>query len=96
MRVMDLLTDNERQVLQGWARRRTTAQALALRSRIVLACADNDNNGQVAEDLGITRNTVSKWRNLFVAQRLEGLSDEPRAGPAHPERSPTSRSNRSS
>jgi len=75
-----VLTDNERQVLQGWARRRTTAQALALRSRIVLACADNANNGQVAEGLGISRNTVSKWRNRFVAARLEGLSDEPRPG----------------
>jgi len=75
-----VLTDNERQVLQGWERRRTTAQALALRSRIVLACADNDNNGQVAEQLGISRNTVSKWRNRFITRRLEGLSDEPRPG----------------
>jgi transposase len=74
-----VLADNERLVLQGWARRRTS-QALALRSRIVLACADNDNNGQVADELGISRNTVSKWRNRFVAARLEGLSDEPRPG----------------
>ncbi|WP_460407336.1 helix-turn-helix domain-containing protein [Actinophytocola sediminis] len=77
---LPVLLADERQVLKGWARRRMTVQALALRSRIVLACAENDNNGQVAEQLGVSRNTVSRWRNRFVVDRLEGLSDQPRPG----------------
>jgi transposase len=75
-----VLSDEERSVLTGWARRRKTAQALALRSRIVLRCAEGGSIGEVAADLGISRNTVSKWRSRFVGDRLEGLSDEPRPG----------------
>src|SRR5437773_3857226 len=75
-----VLTDEERQTLQRWARRAKTAQALALRAKIVLACAEGQPNQQVAEQLGIWPQTVSKWRGRFVRQRLEGLSDEPRPG----------------
>jgi transposase len=75
-----VLSDDERQVLEGWARRRKTAQALALRSRIVLACAAQNSVSAVAGELGISRTTVGKWRSRFLAARLEGLSDEPRPG----------------
>jgi transposase len=75
-----VLSDHERQVLQGWARRRKTAQALAFRSRIVLACAGGPAVSAVAGELGVSRTTVAKWRSRFLAARLEGLSDEPRPG----------------
>ena len=74
------LTDDERQTLQQWARRPKSAQRLALRSRIVLACADGKSNTQVAQDLHIALPTVGKWRARFVEDRLEGLLDEPRPG----------------
>jgi transposase len=75
-----VLSDEERSVLAGWARRRKTAQALAVRSRIVLRCAEGGTIAEVAGDLGLSRGTVSKWRGRFLAGRLEGLSDEPRPG----------------
>jgi transposase len=75
-----ILTDGERQVLTGWARRRKTAQALALRSRIVLACADGSSVSAVAAELGTSRTTAGKWRSRFLQSRLEGLNDEPRPG----------------
>lgn len=75
-----VLSDEERQVLSAWSRRRKTAQALASRSRIVLRCAEGGTIGAVAADLGVSRDMVSKWRSRFMARRLEGLSDEPRPG----------------
>lgn len=72
------LTDDERTTLEGWVRRRKTAQALSLRSRIILACADGRSNQSVAADLGVSRDTVAKWRSRFLRSRLEGLTDEPR------------------
>ena len=74
------LTDDERQTLERWSRRAKTAQALALRAKIVLACAEGATNKAVAEQLRIWPQTVTKWRGRFVRQRLEGLSDEPRPG----------------
>ncbi|WP_431910791.1 IS630 family transposase [Amycolatopsis thermoflava] len=74
------LSDDERRTLEGWTRRRTTAQALALRARIVLACAEGGSNTDVARRLSLDRHTVTKWRARFVADRLDGLSDEPRPG----------------
>src|SRR5579859_5027062 len=75
-----VLTDEERQVLEGWARRGKTAQALALRSRIVLACAAGGTVGDVAAGLGSSRAPVPRWRSRFLASRLDGLSDELRPG----------------
>jgi transposase len=74
------LTEDERRVLGAWVRRRKTAQSLALRSRIILACADGRPNQSVADELGVSRDTVAKWRRRFLAGRLEGLTDEPRPG----------------
>jgi transposase len=74
------LTADERATLQRWARRPKSLQALALRSRIVLACADGLPNTAVAEQLGVNKVTVGKWRARFVEHRLDGLSDEPRPG----------------
>jgi transposase len=75
-----LLTDDERRTLDQWARRPTTAQRLALRSRMVLACAEGLPNRAVAKRLHVSSNSVCKWRERFRVRRLEGLTDEPRPG----------------
>jgi DeoR/GlpR family transcriptional regulator of sugar metabolism/transposase len=74
------LSDRERRVLEECTRRRATGQALALRSRIVLACADGTPVSAVAGELGISRATVAKWRSRFLRGRMAGLSDESRPG----------------
>lgn len=74
------LTQDERDTLQRWARRRKTSAALSVRARIVLKCATGKDNIDVAEDLGISNLTVGKWRSRFVKRRLDGLIDKPRAG----------------
>ena len=70
----------ERARLVSWSRRRKTGQALALRANIVLAAAEGLSNSEIAERLGVSRPTVTKWRNRFSQRRLEGLLDEPRPG----------------
>jgi len=74
------LDETERAELQSLASRRSTAQALALRARIVLACAEGEQNKVVAARLAIDPDTVGKWRRRFAERRLEGLRDEPRSG----------------
>jgi len=75
-----VLSDEERATLLRWSKRAKSAQALALRCRIVLACAQGLNNKEVAAQLGCAPVTVGKWRGRFVAARLDGLVDEDRPG----------------
>jgi transposase len=75
-----VLSDDGRVTLERWARRPKSAQALALRCRIVLACAEGGHVYEVAERLGLDEHTVGKWRRRFLADRLDGLHDEPRPG----------------
>jgi transposase len=74
------LTADEREQLEAWTRRRTSAQALAVRSRIVLTAAEGLKNTEIAERLGIHRSMAAKWRSRFAQFRLDGLLDEPRPG----------------
>ena len=74
------LSDEERGLLERWTRRRTSAQAIALHARIVLAAPDGPSNVEIAERLAVSRPTVAKWRGRFAEQRLDGRSDAPRPG----------------
>ena len=67
-----ILTDDEREQLERWSRRPKTSQRLALRSRVVLECAEGEDNIVVAETLAISKATVGKWRRRFLARRLDG------------------------
>jgi transposase len=75
-----VLSAEEREQLESWARRGKSAQALAQRSRIVLAAAEGLKNTEISQRLSLDRNTVKKWRLRFVRDRLDGLLDEPRPG----------------
>jgi transposase len=74
------LAESEREQLESWSRRPTSAQALALRSRIVLAAAGGASNAEIGRRLAIKVDTARKWRNRFARDRLAGLLDEPRPG----------------
>ena len=75
-----IISPSERTTLEQWARRRTTAQGLAQRSRIILGCAAGRSTPAIASELRITRQTVGRWRQRFTDRRLDGLLDEPRPG----------------
>ena len=75
-----MLTEDESETLQRWARRAKSSQTLAQRCRIVLGCAAGNTNQQVAQELGVSPQMVCKWRQRFVDRRLDGLTDEPRPG----------------
>jgi transposase len=74
------LSDDERAQLEVWARRRSSAQALAQRARIVLLAAEGLKNTEIGERLSIKRGTAATWRARFAEHRLDGLTDEPRPG----------------
>jgi transposase len=73
------LSGEEQSQLQNWARKRRS-HALAVRARIVLSCEHGRSNREVARLLGVTSQTVGKWRGRFVAARIPGLLDQPRSG----------------
>src|SRR5215467_9741822 len=78
-----MLSDEERETLVRWSRRAKSSQALAVRCRIVLGCAEDGglrDNQDVAAALGIWPQTVTRWRRRLLDRRLEGLVDEPRPG----------------
>jgi transposase len=75
-----VLSDEEREVLERWARRPKSAQALALRCRIVLAAAEGASSKEIAARLGCSTDTVGRWRGRFARRGLDGLHDEPRPG----------------
>jgi transposase len=75
-----VLSGEEREVLERWARRPKTAQALAFRCRVVLAAAEGRASIEIADELGCTASTVGKWRVRFAERGLDGLHDEPRPG----------------
>ena len=76
-----ILSEDERSTLEAWARRPKTAQSLALRSKIILACADAEQtNTAISQRLHVTAQTVGKWRSRFLNKGLDGLLDEPRPG----------------
>lgn len=75
-----ILSSEERSELERLTRRRKTSQALAMRARIILKCADGQTHLAIAKALGVSNVTVGKWRQRFAAQRLDGLFDEPRPG----------------
>lgn len=74
------MSEEERETLERFVRRRKTAQQLATRSRVVLLCAEGHSNREVAAKVGVHETTVCKWRRRFMEKRLDGLLDEPRPG----------------
>ena len=79
-RTQVVLSDQEREVLERWARRPRTSQALAFRCRVILAAAEGRSSMEIAAEMGCNRNTVGKWRVRFAQRGLDGLHDEPRPG----------------
>lgn len=75
-----MLSDDQREVLERWARRPRSALALALRCRIALAAADGEQSKEIAARLGCNKATVGRWRGRFAERGLDGLHDEPRPG----------------
>jgi transposase len=75
-----VLQAEEQAKLQLMARRPKTDQRTAQRAQIILAGAAGQSNTAVAAQRGVTIQTVGKWRQRFLAGRLESLGDAPRSG----------------
>src|SRR2546427_5120808 len=75
-----VLSDEEREALERWARRPKSSQALAFRCRIVLAAAEGRSSTEIAAEVGCTGSTVGRWRGRFARRGIDGLHDEPRPG----------------
>jgi transposase len=75
-----VVDERDREQLLRWSRRASSAQSLALRSKIILGCADGLDNKTVAAKVGCSQATVGKWRGRFIDAGLDGLLDEPRPG----------------
>ncbi len=75
-----VLSDEDRRTLEQLARRRTSAQVMAQRARIILRCVEGGSDGQVAKELGVWPQTVGKWRNRYIDGGIEALSDKERPG----------------
>jgi len=73
---------DERAALERLAARSRSARHMAFRAKIILRCADGGTNKDVGRALRVSRGTVGKWRSRFIADRLDGLHDEPRLGAA--------------
>jgi transposase len=74
------VSDDDRTTLTTWTRSSTVPAGHAERAAIVLACADGVGTSEAARRLGLSRPTVIKWRDRFIAQGITGLDDEPRSG----------------
>ncbi len=75
-----VLSESEREVLERWARRPKSSQALAVRCRIVLGAGEGQSSREIAARLGCSSDTVGRWRGRFARRGLDGLHDEPRPG----------------
>src|SRR5258708_39640752 len=79
-RVEVVLSDEERETLERWARRPKSAQALAFRCRVVLAAAEGRSSTEIAAELGCNGSTVGRWRGRFARRGLDRLHGEPPPG----------------
>ena len=75
-----ILTRDEQEQLKQWVRNCQGCRPLAVRARIVLSCQAGCSNRESAKRLKVAAQTVGKWRARFVAQRMQGLADQPRSG----------------
>ena len=75
-----VLQQDQREVLESYAASRSLPHSLVLRAKIALQAAEGKQNKEIAESLGVTRQTVAQWRRRFVERGIEGLYDEARSG----------------